>query len=243
MSANTQILIRTVLGSVAAWSLGTLVVVETGLGSRYSLHPDAEMDPASVPSLALQRGVQQLQAAEAYAVVAERPLFNPDRRPVPSADAPATAEATAAPLNVALTSVILMGDAKIAIVTDPASKKAQSVRLGAALAGEYAGWKLVELEPRRAVFEGSAGRSSLDLRVFDGQGGEAPTAAPVAPAGGDAAAAASSAQPAGVIQESPETAGKAETPESKAEQIRRRIEERRRQMREEAQRVQAERGQ
>ena len=129
------------------------------------------------------------------------------------------------------TSVIVTGKAKIAIVSDRASGKSQSLKVGESLAGEQSSWKLVELQPRAAVFEGPGGRNRVDLRVFDGTGGEAPTPVSVA-------------SPEAVEVQNTETADQAaeDSPESRAEQIRKRIEERRRQMREEAARANQERG-
>ncbi len=247
MNTQPQWLWRAVLTAFAVWSGGALLVVETGLGARYSLHPDAARDESAVPTVNLIRGEQALGPFESYAVIAQRPLFNFDRLPLPSPDAPAEAPASVAPLNVVLTSVVLMGDAKIAIVNDPAANKSQSVRLGSSLQGDQAGWKLVELEPRRAVFEGPGGRTAADIRVFDGQGGEPPTplaAAPIqeSPPDGSNPAAGGGMQGGQASVTDPGAGVVNESPESRAEQIRRRIEERRRQMREEAERANAERG-
>lgn len=246
MNTQPQWLWRAVLTALAVWSGGALLVVEAGLGARYSLHPDAARDESAVPTVNLIRGEQALGPFDTYAVIAQRPLFNFDRLPLPSPDAPAAAAPTAAPLNVVLTSVVLMGDARIAIVNDPAANKSQSVRLGEALQGDQAGWKLVELEPRRAVFEGPGGRTAADIRVFDGQGGEPPTplaAAPIQESPAEGSAAQGGAMQGGQPSVTDPAAGVVnESPESRAEQIRRRIEERRRQMREEAERANAERG-
>ena len=44
-------------------------------------------------------------------------------------------------------------------------------------------WRLTALDARSAVFEGPEGRREMTLRVFDGQGGEPPTALNAAAAG------------------------------------------------------------
>jgi general secretion pathway protein N len=152
------------------------------------------------------------------------------------------------PLNVVVTSIVLTAERQIAIVTDPESKRSQTLSVGSALEGDQSAWRLVELQPRAAVFEGPGGRSAVDLRVFDGQGGEPPTPVaqvPVAqaqaprPGGGETGAQKQDEEgrPQGAV------VVEADSPEARAEQIRRRIEERRRQMREEAERANAERGQ
>jgi general secretion pathway protein N len=227
------------LGAVALWSLLVLVCAYAGLGGRYSLHPDDPSQVPPLPTVDLSRAQNPLQALTEYAVVGERPLFNADRRPLPPPENPDAAPTEApppAPLDVLLTSVVMSGDIRIAIVQDKKTNKSQSVRVGNALAGDQAGWKLIELGARKAVFEGPSGRSEVDLRVFDGSGGEPPTAlaAVPAPVSGDPATAAANAaaNPAAPVgQENPQT------PEARAELIRRRIEERRRQMREEAERA------
>jgi general secretion pathway protein N len=226
------------LGAIAFWSLLVLVAVYAGLGGRYGLHPDDASRVPELPRLDLSRAQNPLQPLTEYAVVGERPLFNADRRPIPVADAPAAAgdaPPPPAPLDVVLTSVILTADAKIGIFLDKKTNKSQSIRVGASLQGEQSGWKLVELAPRKAVFEGPTGRNEADLRVFDGQGGEAPTPIASAAVSPDAGA-----QPNadGTVAAPNAAAGtQAQTPESRAELIRRRIEERRRQMREEAERA------
>lgn len=238
MAASNQRLPTLLLGAVALWSLLVLVAVYAGLGGRYSLHPDDASRVPELPRLDLSRAQNPLQPLPEYAVVGERPLFNADRRPIPAPDAaPAAGDAAPppAPLDVVLTSVILTGEVQIGIFLDKKTNKSQSVRVGTNLQGEQAGWKLVELAPRKAVFEGPTGRNEADLRVFDGQGGEAPT--PIASA---ASAPDQAAQPPadGSLPAANAAPGaQAQTPESRAELIRRRIEERRRQMREEAERA------
>ncbi len=227
----------------ALWALLFLVAALAGLGGRFRLHPD---DPSQVPPLPridLSQARSPLETLDAYAQIGQRPLFNPDRRPVPPADG-SNAEAEVAPpaaptpLDVTLTSVVMTGAIKIAIVTDNRNGTSQSVKVGDVLSGDSSDWKLVELAPRKAVFEGPQGRSEADLRVFDGSGGQAPTptaaAAPEQPKGQRAAP--PPPEPAGNTAP-PQPEGEQMTPEQRSEMIRKRIEERRRQMREEAERT------
>lgn len=234
MSIASQRLPTLLLGAFALWSLLVAIVVYSGLGARYSLHPDDASRVPELPQLDLSRAQTPLGALDEYAQVGERPLFNADRRPIPLPEAAGDADqpAPAAPLDVVLTSVILSGDVKIAIFLDKKSNKSTSVRLGGSLEGEQAGWKLIELGARKAVFEGPTGRSDVEMRVYDGTGGEAPTAVASATSTEEAAPTAAAADP-----NNPATPESAQTPESRAELIRRRIEERRRQMREEAERA------
>lgn len=242
MQITAQRLPTLLLAAFAFWSLMVAIVVYAGLGGRYSLHPDDASLVPELPRIDLSRAQAPLGELSQYSQVGERPLFNPDRKPLPAPESTDAASSEPPPpvaLDVVLTSVVLSGDKRIAIVLDKKDNKSQAVRVGNSLAGEQASWKLVELGPRKAVFEGPAGRSEVELRVFDGTGGEAPTAVAAPPVAaqpapqGDAAAQGQAAT----------ADGAAQTPESRAELIRRRIEERRRQMREEAERASKQNGQ
>lgn len=238
MASRSQILLTAGLGAVTAWSALFALAGVLGLGGRYGLLPDDPSLVGELPQINLEQAVSSLEVAGTYAAIGDRPLFNFDRRPLPpvaSPDAAQTAEAAPpAPPEFILTSVIKSGDKQIAIVQHTPSGKSQTVAVGAALQAELAGWTLIELAPRGAVFEGGGGRKAFELRVFDGTGGQPPTPIDVAPA--QAAAPQDGAAPVVGADGQPQQAA-ADTPEARAEMIRRRIEERRRQMREEAERA------
>jgi len=237
--------------TAALWALLFLFAAMAGFGGRYRLHPD---DPSLVPPLPridLSQAHSPLETLDAYAAIGQRPLFNADRRPAPppsngKSDADSAPPPPAAPLEVALTSVVMTKDVQIAIVTDNKSGRSQSVRLGNSLEGDQSGWKLVELEPRKAVFEGSQGRSEVELRVFDGSGGQPPTPVAAAPSAPPARSPRGAANAPAATEQKQETTPEQPavqqpipadmSPEQRSEMIRKRIEERRRQMREEAER-------
>ena len=238
------------LVTLVGWAALAALAVYGGLGARYTLHPDDTALAQPLPQVDLARIESRLGPIEDYAVIGERPLFNADRQPLPDDAATGEGEDTEAeapqPLDVTLTSVILTRDVSIALLTDNKTNETQSVRLGNELEGEQAGWKLAQLEPRRAVFEGPTGRTEVELRVFDGSGGQSPT--PLGAAASAAANAADGNTPADaqVAQQADGKDGEVQpaemTPEQRAEMIRARIEERRRQMREEAARANQEGG-
>jgi general secretion pathway protein N len=202
-----------------------------GLGAGYSLAPATGEAPADAPPPALAGEGARMRPWGDYGQVLARPLFNESRAPeieesAGEGEAPATQ-----PLTVALTGVILTRELQIALLTDPAKNETERVRVGQPLAGERAGWTLVELRPRAAVFEGAGlGRTELELTV-DVQGAGAPPPAP-APAAA-AAQPAPAAPPPGAAPAAAQAPGQP----ASAEEIRRRIEERRRQLREEAQKM------
>ncbi len=241
---TSQRLPALLMAVVALWALIFAIASLAGLGGRYRVHPDDPSRVPPLPALDLSQAHSLLQAADAYADIGERPLFNPDRRPLPPDERPAGDGATdepappSSPLDIVVTSIIMTSQLKLAIVTDNRNGKSQSIKLGDALEGEQSGWRLTELEPRKAVFAGPDGNSAVDLRVFDGAGGQAPTPAAVMQAQGSEASQ-EEGMTAQVAQLPQPEAGKTEamTPEARAEMIRRRIEERRRQMREEAERA------
>lgn len=204
-----------------------------GLGSGYSLAPPGGAEAAPAPPPALEREPARMRPWSDYGLVLARPLFNESRAPEIEETTDAGAAPATQPLTLALTGIILTRDLQIALVTDPAKNETERVRVGQPLAGERAGWTLVELKPRGAVFEGAGlGRTELELTT-DVQGA-APPAAPAPAAVPVPAAPAVAGQPAPAP--APAAAAAPGQPAS-AEEIRRRIEERRRQLREEAQKM------
>jgi len=226
-----------VLAGIAVWALCLVVLGLLGLGGRVGPHPGNAALMPPLPAVTLDTVGARLGPASEYMEVGNRPLFSRDRRP-----APMTADTGSAqvPLEVNLTSVLITSGLKLAIVQNISDGASRRVRLGDVLEGTA--WRLVQLEPRRAVFEGPEGQRDLALRVFDGAGGQAPTAqaavgGPTAVPPGATAANKPDvpAPPGAVAADGSTTAGTASapaavapvTPEEQVEAIRRRIEARR----------------
>ena len=70
-----------------------------------------------------------------------------------------------------------MNNLKMALFRENKDGTSRRVRLGDLIEGT--GWRLVQLEPRRAILEGPTGQRSMDLLVFNGKGGQSPTAVAV----------------------------------------------------------------
>ena len=158
-----------------------------------------------------------------YAEAASRPLFTQDRRPRsfmaigPEGDGAVQSQS----LDFVLAGVLISPRVQLVVLQPTGGGAAQRVRVGNAPEGA-AGWRLVEVQPRRAIFEGAGGQSALDLRTF----GDAsvPGASPPSPSMGEVRA----------QDLPPPPAGEAEQPQSqeaRIDAIRKRIEARRAQMR------------
>ena len=155
------------LGGIALWALAVWVATLFGLGNRIAPAPDGGIGPAPLPQLA-PAAPERMGTAGTYAQIGARPLFAEDRRPRPYLLG-GTEQGTAS--TVSLTGVLLTPGFGMAILT---TDQRQSLRLR--LNGEAVnGWQLLALEPRRATVSGPGGTQTLELPVFNGQGGEPPT--------------------------------------------------------------------
>lgn len=166
------------LGALALWALVTWMLGLFGLGGRIERLPP---DPALVQALPAvpQPGDTRLGPLTQYAEFGDRPLFTTDRRPQPFVINPED-ESAPAEFEYVLTSVLRTPGLEVAIL-QPAGG-GESVRLKVGEAAEAApGWHLASVSPRGAVFDGPEGQRTLELRVFDGVGGEAPTQVQAAP--------------------------------------------------------------
>ena len=236
------------LGTLAGWSLVLWLLALLGMGGH--IQPLAD-DPSLIQRLPQlpPPPPERLGPLTQYAEISARPLFSEDRRPQPFS-LTAEGDADAAPaFDYVLTSVLITPTLKMAIVQPSAGGASTRIKLGEAAEAQPA-YRLTTLNPRSAVFEGPDGQHTLDLRVFDGNGGEAPTAvAPSSDTTGDATMPAAAPKPAtkpavqppkptpppeATSVESPDATDAPNT-EAQIEGIRKRIEERRAQLRQQAQ--------
>lgn len=174
-----------VLAAVAGWLILAWLLALAGMGRR--VEPLAA-DPGLLPPLPAVSATAMgpsLGLREQYDPIAARPLFSPDRRPQPFFLRGEAGPGTDQAFDYVLTSVLISPRVKLAILQPAAGGDAVRVRLDQAPASHPA-WRLVELDPRSAVFTDGGDRRELQLRVFDGQGGQPPT--PLAPAANGARA-------------------------------------------------------
>lgn len=222
--------------------LAALAVVQwAGFGTAFGWWPDngAGNGPLSVG--AIDRQPFALPAASTYAQVEARPLFNEDRKPTPqdATEAKADAGPPPTPLNVTLTGVIVTPQVSIAMIRDNARNQSLSLKVGMPLEGEQAGWTLVSVSPRGAVFANAANeQSNVELQTAS------TPAAPQAagrPPGGQTTRPVPGLAPGAPAAPPPPDAAVAGTPGGDSD-LAKRIEERRRQMREEADRLRNQQG-
>jgi len=163
------------LATAAGWALLTWVLALAGMGRHVDALPP---DPTLVKPLpqARKSPPDALGPLSQYGEIAARPLFVDDRRPKPFfMQGKGEGENQQAAFDYLLTSVLITPQLSMAILQPADGSESVPVKLGE-VPESHPSWRLSSLEPRRAVFEGPEGRRELDLRIFNGQGGQPPTA-------------------------------------------------------------------
>jgi general secretion pathway protein N len=211
------------LAAGAGWSVLLWIAALLGMGGQVDEAIPAAAEVA-LPQ-AKPAAPDRIGPLAQYAEAASRPLFTQDRRPRsfmatgPEGDNVAMSQS----LDFILTGVLISPQVQLAVLQPSGGGDAQRVRVGSSPEGG-AGWRLVEVQPRRAIFEGAGGQSALDLRTFGEAGG--PTATPVARPQPVPAVATGAPPPA-----RPQAADEPQDQEARIEAIRKRIEARRAQLR------------
>ncbi|ROU07690.1 general secretion pathway protein GspN [Lysobacter enzymogenes] len=237
------------LATAAGWALLTWVLALAGMGRHVDPLPP---DPSLVKPLpqARKSPPAALGPLTQYGEIAARPLFVDDRRPKPFfMQGKGEGENQQAAFDYLLTSVLITPQLSMAILQPADGSESVPVKLGE-VPESHPAWRLTSLEPRRAVFEGPEGRRELDLRVYNGQGGQPPTAIAAPPTAGrpvpqpqpappnrppPPANAAPVQQPQPQPQPQPAEASAPLTEQAQMEAIRKRIEARRQQLRQQQQ--------
>ena len=234
------------LATLAGWAVLLWLLALLGMGGHIQVLADDPSLLLRLPQLPVPPP-ERLGPPGQYAEISARPLFSEDRRPQPFSLTP-EGDANAAPtFDYILTSVLITPTLKAAILQPTAGGPSIRVKLGEA-SDALPAYRLSTLNKRSAVFDGPDGEHALDLRVFDGTGGETPTATTQPGQASDAAAmphappkpatqpAAPAPKPA-TTTEATDAADSADTPNTEAqiEGIRKRIEERRAQLRQQNQ--------
>ncbi len=170
-----------VVAAVAGWALAAWLLAAVGRGGRVEPLPD---DPGLLKRLPPVRPSPPLRLGPIgqYDAIARRPLFSEDRQPQPFFLQGEGEQFEDAAFDYVLTSVLISPRLEMAILQPAAGGESVRVKLEQAPESHPA-WRLVGLNQRSAVFEGREGPLTLQLRVYDGIGGAAPTrvAAPPQP--------------------------------------------------------------
>ncbi len=232
------------LATVAGWAMLLWVLSLLGLGQYVQLLPDDPSLATHLPQLAAA-SPERLGPLSQYSETSARPLFSEDRRPQPFLIAPEGDDNAPPAFDFILTSVLLTPTLKMAIVQPSAGGESTRIKLGDAAVAQPS-WRLTALNPRSAIFDGPDGQKTLDLRVYDGTGGEPPTADHVNGQAGLNPSAINPVEkpvmrsaispPIPNEQPAPTTASpdSPATPDAQVDSIRKRIEERRAQLRQDA---------
>jgi general secretion pathway protein N len=179
------------MATVAGWAVLAWLLALLGMG-RHAQALDA--DPGLLRPLPQARATapSRLGPLSQYAAIAQRPLFSQDRQPKPFfLQGQGEGEGQQTAFDYVLTSVLITPTLKMAILQPADGSESVRVKLGD-VPNSHPAWRLTSLDARSAIFEGPEGRRDMTLRVFDGQGGQPPTAV------GNATAGANRPQPVGV---------------------------------------------
>lgn len=161
------------LGTLAGWAIVLWLLALIGMGNRVAILADDPSLLIRLPQLP-PAPPERLGPLAQYSEISVRPLFSRDRRPQ-KFSLTAEGDDNAAPaFDYVLTSVLITPTLSMAIVQPSAGGDSIRVKLGEASEAQPA-YRLTTLDPRSAVFEGPDGVHTLQLRVFDGSGGEPPT--------------------------------------------------------------------
>ena len=161
------------LAGVGGWALAAWLFAVAGMGGR--VEPLAD-DPSLLKPLPPARATPALRLGPPgqYEAIATRPLFSADRKPQPFFLQGQGDAAEQEAFDYVLTSVLITPRLKLAIIQPADGGMPARVKLDQAPESHPA-WQLVALGERSAVFEGPEGQRKLQLRVYDGVGGERPT--------------------------------------------------------------------
>ncbi|MBN8265628.1 MAG: general secretion pathway protein GspN, partial [Xanthomonadales bacterium] len=153
------------LAAFAGWAILAWVAALAGMGGHIA---PAQADPPGALPVSKPAVPDRIGPLSQYGEAAARPLFTTDRRPrafLATSPEGSDGAAPAQSLDFVLTGVLISPQVQLAILQPTGGGESQRVQVGKSPEG-VAGWRLVEVQPRRAVFEGGSGQSTLELRTF-----------------------------------------------------------------------------
>ena len=174
MNAASQRRLTPVLAGIAVVLGIVLVTLLSGLGRK--VHWDKIRPPAALPPSTDASNLPATRPLESFALVWQKPLFSPDRKPIAR-----VADGGTSLGDLSLTGIILTSDLRMALLHDKSGDR--EIRLREGEATPDGSVKLVEVRPRSALFDASGGRTELKLPA--GAPIDQPKGTVLAPANGD----------------------------------------------------------
>ncbi|WP_458070405.1 hypothetical protein [Rhodanobacter sp. BL-MT-08] len=154
MNAASQRRLTPVLAGIVVVLGIVLVALLGGLGRK--VHWDKARPPAVLPPPSDAANLPTPLPLESFALVWQKPLFSPDRKPIAR-----VADGGTSLGDLSLTGIILTADLHMALLHDKNGDRQIRLREGEALPDGSV--KLVEVRPRSALFDASGGRTELKL--------------------------------------------------------------------------------
>lgn len=154
MNAANQRQLTPVLAALAVLLGAVLLLLLSGLGR--GVQWDAPHSLAALPPAGNSADLPQPLPLQQFALVWQKPLFSPDRKPVAHA-----ADGGSNLGDLELTGIILTPDLHMALLHDKNGDRQVRLHEGESLPDGSV--KLVEVRPRSALFDSSAGRTELKL--------------------------------------------------------------------------------
>lgn len=160
------------VAAVGGWALLFALLALAGLGSRLGTPEDD--GSAAAPVGPAPAEVAPAPPLSVFGEVAARPLFTNDRRPQPFFIDPQDEGEGGNGFDYVLTSVLRTPDFALAILQPSGGGDSIRLKIGEA-PPEASNWLLDSVDTRSVVFNTPEGPRTLELRVFDGTGGQPPT--------------------------------------------------------------------
>lgn len=154
MNAANQRQLTPVLAAIAVVLGAALLLLLSGVGR--SAHWNAPRTLAPLPPAGNPADLPQPVPLQQFALVWQKPLFSPDRKPVAHA-----ADGGSSLGDLDLTGIILTSSLRMALLHDKNGDKQVRLHEGESLPDGSV--TLVEVRPRSALFDSSAGRTELKL--------------------------------------------------------------------------------
>lgn len=224
------------LGVALAWGCGIILLVSAALAYVWSRPASSGADAPDTAALSAGESRQlmnELGPITEYREVTARPVFDESRRPVIAVEGEGVeigdgSEEVAGRPDVVLKGVIITPEIKMATLKPNSGGDTVYAHEGVPLEGEYNGWIISDIKPRRVMLASLEGDSvELELQVNNREIQEPPKPEP----GTTETSLAASGEKA---------AAEGEQPLSRAEEIRQRIAERREELRRQSEQQEAE---